>query len=137
MDERLKNNRLSLNEAVRRADLAKDNAQRDKEKADAKKAEAADADKHFELTLADVDKPQLKLIEKKSIAQAESKTDASKPDAGQTPSDDTNPMDAKLAGSDDEDANAPQPSADAIKRETLNILSDLIDLSRSPRTVGR
>jgi carboxyl-terminal processing protease len=138
MNERLKNNRLSLNEAVRRADLAKDNAQRDKEKADAKKAEAADTDKHFELALADVDKPQLKLVEKKSsTAQAESKTDASKPDAGQTPSDDTNPIDAKLAGSDDEDSNAPQPSADAIKRETLNILSDLIDLSRSPRTVGR
>jgi carboxyl-terminal processing protease len=138
MNERLKNNRLSLNEVVRRADLSKDNAQRDKEKADAKKAEAADTDKHYELALTDVDKPQLKLIEKKSsTAQADPKTDASKPGAGQTPSDDANPMDGKLAGADDEDGNAPQPSADAIKRETLNILSDLIDLSRSPRTVGR
>jgi carboxyl-terminal processing protease len=138
MNERLKNNRLSLNEAVRRGELTKDNAQRDKEKADARKADAADTDRHYELTLADVDKPQLKLIEKKSSApQADSKTDATKPDAGQTPSDDSNPMDGKVAGAEDEDANAPQPGSDAIKRETLNILSDLIDLSRSPRTVGR
>ncbi len=66
LDERLKSNRLSLNEAVRRDEMAKEAKQREKEEADRKKAETDDHGKTYELTLADVDKPQLKLAEQKS-----------------------------------------------------------------------
>jgi carboxyl-terminal processing protease len=122
LKDRLKSNRLSLNEKTRREQLDKDNAQKQKEQADEKKMEAQVHDKHFELTLADVDKPQLKLIEKAS-AQKDQKTQ------GNSGSSDPN-------GSV-EDENGTSLDADAIRRETLNVMTDLVDLLKSPRTAGR
>src|SRR6266481_9630276 len=66
LDDRLKNNRLSLNEALRRDEMANETKQREKEETDRKKAEAEDRTRTFELGLGDVDKPQLKLVEKKT-----------------------------------------------------------------------
>ena len=128
LNERLKNNRLSLNEALRRDEMANEAKQREKEEVDRKKAEAEDGAKTFELSLADVDKAQLKLLEKKIDSGAASK--AGKAKSGR-PSD--NPAEAAL---DDEDSANPSDS-DPVRRETLNILGDLIDLAKSPRTVGR
>jgi carboxyl-terminal processing protease len=130
LDERLKSNRLSLNEAVRRDEMAKEAKQREKEEADRKKAEADDHGKTYDLTLADVDKPQLKLVEQKPDPVPSPKTAKVKP---ARPSD--NPVDAAL----DDDDSASLADSDPGKRETLNILSDLIELSKSPRTatVGR
>jgi carboxyl-terminal processing protease len=122
LKDRLKSNRLSLNEKTRREQLDKDNAQKQKEQADEKKMEAQVHDKHFELTLADVDKPQLKLIEKAS-AQKDQKTQ------GNSGTSDPN-------GSV-EDENGTSLDADAIRRETLNVMTDLVDLLKSPRTAGR
>ncbi len=123
LKDRLKSNRLSLNEKTRREQLDKDNAQKQKEQADEKKMEAQVHDKHFELTLADVDKPQLKLIEKAS-AQKDQKTQGNN------------------SGTSDpngsvEDENGTSLDADAIRRETLNVMTDLVDLLKSPRTAGR
>ena len=127
LNERLKNNRLSLNEALRRDEMASEVKQREKEEADRKKAEAEDRAKTFELGLADVDKPQLKLLEKKTDT-ASSKSVKAK--SGR-PRD--NPAEAAL----DEDDSPDLSDSDPVKRETLNILGDLIDLGRSTRTVGR
>jgi carboxyl-terminal processing protease len=127
LNERLKNNRLSLNEALRRDEMASETKQREKEEADRKKAEAEDRWRTFELGLADVDKPQLKLLEKKTDT-ALSKSVKAK--SGR-PSD--NPAEAAL----DEDDSPDLSDSDPVKRETLNILGDLIDLGRSTRTVGR
>jgi carboxyl-terminal processing protease len=129
LDERLKSNRLSLNESDRRDQMAKEAKQREKEEADRKKAVTDDHDKTYELSLADVDKPQLKLVEQKpepSPAQKSVKARAAHSS--------DNPVEAAL---DDEDSENLADS-DPAKRETVNILSDLIELSKSPRTtVGR
>jgi carboxyl-terminal processing protease len=123
LKDRLKSNRLSLNEKVRRDQLDRDNAQKQKEQADEKKIQAQVHDKHYELTLADVDKPQLKLIEK---------APAQKDQKGQDNNSNTSDPNATI-----EDENGTTLDADAIRRETLNITTDLVDLQKSPRTAGR
>src|SRR5215471_2828449 len=125
LNERLKNNRLSLNETLRRDEMANETKQREKEEADRKKAGADDRTRTYELGLADVEKPQLKLLEKKSDT-ASSKS--AKPKSGR-PSD--NPAEAAL----DDDDSPDLSDNDPVKRETLSILGDLIDLARSTRTV--
>ena len=122
LKDRLKSNRLSLNEKIRRDQLDKDNAQKQKEQADEKKMQAQVHDKHFELTLADVDKPQLKLVEK-APAQKDQKSQGS----------DSKNNDPNAAI---EDENGASLDADAIRRETLNIATDLVDLQKGPRTAG-
>jgi hypothetical protein len=107
--------------------MANETKQREKEDADRKKAETEDHARTFELNLGDVDKPQLKLVEKKTdVAGAK----GAKP-KGPRPNDDP----AEAALEDDDSPN--QADGDPIRRETLNILGDLIDLAKSPRTVGR
>jgi len=127
LNERLKNNRLSLNEALRRDEMASEAKQREKEEADRKQAEAEDHTRTYELSLADVEKPQLKLLDKKTDT-ASSKSVKAK--SGR-PSD--NPAEAAL----DDDDSPELSDSDPVKRETLSILGDLIDLGRSTRTVGR
>jgi carboxyl-terminal processing protease len=123
LKDRLKSNRLSLNEKVRRDQLDKDNAQKQKEQADEKKVQAQVHDKRYELTLADVDKPQLKLVEK---------APAQKGQKAQDNNSNTSDPNATI-----EDENGTTLDADAIRRETLNITTDLVDLQKSPRTAGR
>src|ERR1700724_1116530 len=79
LDERLKSNRLSLNEAVRRDEMAREAKQKEKEEADRKKAESDDHDKTYELSLADLDKPQLKLAEQKPDPASNPKSTKAKP----------------------------------------------------------
>jgi carboxyl-terminal processing protease len=129
LDERLKVNRLSLNESVRRDEMAKEARQREKEEADRKKAGSDDHDKTYELTLADVDKPQLKLSEQKPDLTSNPKSAKAKPMRSAD-----NPVEAAL----DDDDSTNLADSDPGKRETLNILSDLIGLGKSQqRTVGR
>jgi carboxyl-terminal processing protease len=123
LDERLKSNRLSLNETIRRDEMAKQEKQREKEEADRKKAVADNHSKTYELTLSDGDK-QLKLAEQKSDPMTMPNSAKAKPmRSGDNPVDDDDST--NLAGSDPE------------KREVLNILSDFVELAKSPRTVGR
>ena len=105
LNERLKNNRLSLNETTRRTERAKDIKQREKEEAERRNAEHADQSKIYELNLAHVNKRQL-------------------------------PRLAKTLATAKPAPNALDESGPA-KRETLNILSDIIGFSKSSRTVGR
>jgi carboxyl-terminal processing protease len=128
LDEKLKGNRLSLNEAARRDEIAQEEKERGKEEEDRKKAEADDHTKIYELTLADVDKPELKLVERKPDS-------AAAPKSAKTSADNSadNPVEAAL----DDDDSSKLADSDPGKRETLNILSDLINLSKSQKTVGR
>jgi len=123
LKDRLKSNRLSLNEKNRRDQLDKDNGQKQKEQADEKKIQGQVHDKRFELTLADVDKPQLKAIEK---------TPAQKDQKAQDNNSNTSDPNATI-----EDENGTTLDADAIRRETLNIATDLVDLVKTPRTARR
>ena len=123
LKDRLKSNRLSLNEKIRRDQLDKDNSQKQKEQADEKKMQGQVHDKRYELTLADVDKPQLKVIEK---------APAQKDQKAQDNNSNTSDPNATI-----EDENGTTLDADAIRRETLNIATDLVDLVKMPRTAGR
>lgn len=120
LNERLKNNRLSLNETTRRTEMAKDTKQREKEEAERRDAEHAAQSKTYELNLAHVNKHQLPLLEK-TLATV---TPASRS---------YNPVDAALDEGEDNNLDESGPA----KREALNILSDLIEFSKSSRTVGR
>jgi len=121
LKDRLKTNRLSLNEKIRRDELDEDNDRKQKELTDEKKVDSQLQDKRYELTLADISKPQLKLLPKEALpVNKDAKASAS-------------PGTDDLIG--EESGNT--ADADAIRRETLNIMGDLIDLQRSPRTAGR
>jgi carboxyl-terminal processing protease len=120
LNERLKSNRLSLNETVRRTEIAQDDKQRKKEAAERGNAERADQRKTYELNLAYVNKLHLPLLEK-TLA-----TTRRVPRS-------YNPIDAALDEGEENNLDESGPA----KREALNILSDLIGLSRSSLTVGR
>jgi carboxyl-terminal processing protease len=79
--ERLKSNRLSLNEQVRRAELAAENGRNQKAIASERTIEANDRDRRYTLTLADVNEPHLKLLLKGSDASAEPAGDPAKREA--------------------------------------------------------
>jgi carboxyl-terminal processing protease len=92
INDRLKSNRLSLNERVRRAESAAANERKTKEIASERAIETNDRDRRYYLTLADINEPNLKLVIKDTDASAE-------------------------------------PAGDPAKREALNILSDLVQLT--------
>jgi len=114
LNERLKNNRLSLNETTRRIEIAKDTKQREKEEAERRNAERADQSKTYELNLAYVNRPHLPLLEK-TLATAKPVLRS------------YNPADAAQDEESDLDESGP------AKKEALNILSDLIEFSKSSR----
>jgi carboxyl-terminal processing protease len=126
MGDRLKNNRISLNEKVRRAELDRENGEKEKEKSDARAAITADHDRRFALALTDVDKSPLKPVEKPTPSPSNSdKVKSKSPGSG----DDASALDDDAAPSSEE--------YDATKKEALSILTDLVDLSKEPRTAGR
>jgi carboxyl-terminal processing protease len=92
INDRLKSNRLSLNERIRRAESAAANERKAKEIASERAIETNDRDRRYYLTLADINEPNLKLVIKDTDASAE-------------------------------------PAGDPAKREALNILSDLVQLT--------
>jgi len=114
LNERLKNNRLSLNETTRRIEIAKDTKQREKEEAERRNAERADQSKTYELNLAYVNRPHLPLLEK-TLATAKPVLRS------------YNPADAAQDEESDLDESGP------AKKEASNILSDLIEFSKSSR----
>jgi len=120
LKERLKNNRLSLNQATRWTEIANYTRQKEDEEAERRNAERTDQSNTYELNLAYVNKPHLPLL-KKALATA-------KPAPGSY-----NPVDEAL----DEGAESDLDKSGPAKKETLNILSDLIGLSKSSRPLGR
>lgn len=108
--EQIEKNTLPLNEKARRALIEEDEARKEARKVARAKA-TPPVDKVFALALDDVDKPTLTLA-----------ANVKKPEK---------PKDA-----DAEDAEEEESEVDAIRYETLNILSDLIRLSKSPRTAS-
>jgi carboxyl-terminal processing protease len=119
LNESLKNNHLSLNEPVRRAEMARDARRRAVEEAERAKEERTDHNKVYELSLADVRKPSLAPLEKTHAAANPAPRGGS-------------PVEAALGESEDNS----RDEGDPVKREALSILSDLIDLSAG-RTVGK
>jgi carboxyl-terminal processing protease len=117
----LAENRVSLNEKARRTEIDEDKAKRDKRTAAREKTKQPEA-KTYVITLDNVSKPDLQQV---TYEKPEKKT--ANGAAPAAPADD----DAAL---DDDEASNKLERLDPIKTETLNILNDLIDLSRNPKT---
>jgi carboxyl-terminal processing protease len=112
LNERVRNNRRSLNDSVRRAEAAKDARRRAVEEAERRKSERADQSRIYELTLKDVRKPELPRLEQTHAAIRPAPRSK-------------NPVEAAWEESEDN----PRGESDPVKKEALSILSDLIDLS--------
>ena len=117
----LAENKVSLNIQGRRAELDEDKAKRDKRTAAREKTKQPDA-KTYVVTLDNVAKPDLQQV--KFDKSDKKVADGAAP---ATTTDDD-------AAADDEEASNKSERVDPIKTETLNILNDLIDLSRNPKT---
>jgi len=114
--KRLADNKVSLNEKTRRDELAADKAKREKRIADREKIKKPEG-KVYKITLDNVDKPDLQPVKNEPKKEVDA---------------DANPDD------DAEEGETPSksPAVDPQKVEALNILNDLIDLSRAPKTAS-
>ncbi len=124
-------NRISLNEDGRKKELQDDKLRKEMRSKD-RLARNQEEPRIYRLTLDTVDKPNLQLImypgklaeAKKNGVSPKIDPEAAAPDAdtdsiGGAPGDDTK-----------------EPAIDPERDETLNILADLVDLSRGPKTAS-
>ena len=160
LKKRLAENRVSLNEKARLAEIDEDKARRDQREAARAKVKQPD-EKTYVITLDNLNKPDLQLVtyerpEKKGpdpktgetkLEDGKSKeAKAPKTDSAKSPGEVKSTGDATtaieppatadpddLADEDGETTNHIE-HLDPIKTETLNILNDLIDLSHNPKT---
>lgn len=119
--QRIADNKISLNEKVRRAELAEDKARKERRTAERAKRKLPDQ-KVYQVTLDNASKPELQLAtnEKRSVITAESAEDA----------------EDIIAKAEDEEKDDKNPRVDPVRNETLNVLSDLIELARAPKTAS-
>src|SRR3984893_15729779 len=128
---RLDENRISLNEDVRRKEL-QDDKMRKEMRSKERLARQEEEPRIYRLTLDSVDKPNLQLIMfPGKLAAAKSKGISSKvaPEAAA----DADSEDSDLTATPDD---TKEPVLDPERDETLNILNDLVDLSRGPKTAS-
>ena len=114
-------NCLSLNEEVRRNELAEEASLRDKADSDRIIVGAHDHTKYYRLMLADVDKLELKPTDRKTEPRTTWRRS--------TPGEIAITLNSALPGESDFGT---ATENDALTRETLNILSDLVSLQRTP-----
>ncbi len=152
--KRLGENQLSLNEKVRRDEMARDKARKEARRAERAKRKHPD-EKTYLITLDTVDKPELELV--KNEAPEKTKADKKKADGPKDAKDAKGAKDTKDAKNakgakdakdaddaddadeldDPEDLDSEKnPSVDPVRSETLNILDDLVRLSRSRKTAA-
>src|SRR4030081_3716237 len=125
---RLDDNRISLNEDVRRKEL-QDDKMRKELRSQERLARHEEEPNIYRLTLDTVDKPNLQLIMypgKLAAAKAKGIPTKVSPEAASDDDSDT------IGGADD----TKEPAIDPERDETLNILADLVDLSRGPKTAS-
>jgi carboxyl-terminal processing protease len=112
---RLAENKVSLNEEKRRAEIAEDKARKETRTAERAKHKRPE-EKVFQITLDNVDKPELQ------VATNEKKKPAAEDDDS-----------AEDAADKAEDK---QPPIDAVRSETVNIVRDFIELAGPPKTAS-
>ena len=117
--QRLADNTISLNEKARRDELAEDKDRKQKRTAEREKHKTPEQ-KVFAVTLDNVDKPDLQPAKNEKISAALDE-DAAAEDA----TSDEEKIDEKK-----------KPAIDPVRNEALNILSDFIELSRTPKTAS-
>ncbi len=126
VNENIENNRGSLNEKTRKDELSEKSRLRKKADLDRKIARANDRNKYYQLLLDREGKTELRPINNRREQYAFEQTAA--PDSGLESFPDAP---SGMAGKGDFDG---LTESDAITRETLNILSDLVNLTKARQT---
>jgi carboxyl-terminal processing protease len=125
-------NRISLNEDVRKKELQDDKARKEVRSKE-RLARNQEEPRIYRVTLDTVDKPNLQLIMYPGkLAEAKKNGVTPKVDSEAASDADTDLLDGATNGDDD----TKTPAIDAERDETLNILTDLVDLSRGPKTAS-
>src|SRR5438477_1137353 len=126
--QKLDQNRITLNEDSRRKEIQDDKLRKDVRSKE-RLARHEEEPNIYRLTLDTVDKPNLQLIMYPGkLAEAKAKAGATKVSPEAAPDDDTD----TIGAADD----TKEPAIDPERDETLNILADLVDLSRGPKTAS-
>jgi carboxyl-terminal processing protease len=124
-------NRISLNEDVRKKELADDKLRKEMRSKE-RLARNQEEPRIYRLTLDTVDKPNLQLIMYPGkLAEAKKNGVSPKVDPEAAPDADTDLIAGVGIGDDTK-----EPAIDPERDETLNILADLVDLSRGPKTAS-
>src|SRR6058998_1776008 len=126
-------NRISLNEDLRKKELAEDKLRKETRSKE-RLARNQEEPQIYRVTLDTVDKPNLQLVmypgklaeAKKNGVSPKVDPEVAAPDA------DTDLVGGASSSSDD----TKEPAIDPERDETLNILADLVDLSRGPKTAS-
>jgi carboxyl-terminal processing protease len=119
--QKLSTNSLSLNEEVRRNELAEEASLREKADSDRMIAGAHDRAKYYRLMLAGVDKLELQPTDRR--AEPGTAWKRAMPDENAQASNSLLPGESDFGTATENDA---------LTRETLNILSDLVSLQKTP-----
>jgi carboxyl-terminal processing protease len=128
---KLDENRISLNEDARKKEL-QDDKLRKETRSKERLARNQQEPEIYRVTLDTVDKPNLQLIMYPGkLAEAKKNGATPKVDSEAASDADTDLIDGVNAGDDTK-----TPAIDPERDETLNILTDLVDLSRGPKTAS-
>jgi len=127
---RLDDNRISLNEDVRKKELSEDKLRKEL-RAKERLARNIEEPRVYRVTLDTVDKPNLQLIMYPGKLASAKKNGSAKvaPEAAG----DADTENDVLGGQDDD---TKEPAIDPERDETINILADLIRLERGPKTAS-
>jgi carboxyl-terminal processing protease len=129
---KLDENRISLNEDQRKKELQDDKLRKETRSKD-RLARNQEEPRIYRVTLDTVDKPNLQLIMYPGkLAEAKKNGAAPKVDPDAASDADTDLISATGSGDDD----TKTPAIDPERDEALNILADLVDLSRGPKTAS-
>jgi hypothetical protein len=129
---KLDENRISLNEDLRRKELQEDKVRKEMRSKE-RLARHEEEPRVYRLTLDTIDKPNLQLIMfpgKMAAAKTKGVSPKVAPEAASDSDSDV------LGGGDDDEGNGKEPAIDPERDESLNILADLVDLSRGPKTAS-
>jgi carboxyl-terminal processing protease len=128
---KIDDNRISLNEDQRKKELQGDKLRKETRSKE-RLARNQEEPRIYRVTLDTVDKPNLQLIMYPGkLAEAKKNGVAPKVDPEAAASD----ADSDLIGGDTQ-GDGKEPTIDPERDETLNILTDLVDLSRGPKTAS-
>jgi carboxyl-terminal processing protease len=129
---KLDDNRISLNEEARKKELQDDKLRKEMRSKE-RLARNQEEPRIYRVTLDTVDKPNLQLIMYPGkLAEAKKNGTAPKVDPDAASDADTD----LIAGAGSADDDTKTPAIDPERDEALNILADLVDLSRGPKTAS-
>jgi len=130
---KLDENRISLNEDARKKETQNDKLRKETRSKE-RLARNQEEPRIFRVTLDTVDKPNLQLIMYPGkLAEAKKNGTSPKVDPGAASDADS---DTDVVGGANADDDTKTPAIDPERDEALNILADLVDLSRGPKTAS-